>query len=141
MADILLDTNVLSELFRPDPNERLVKWFEKQEPQSLYLSVFVLAEIRAGIERLPQSEKRRTLEKWMNNFVRPNFEGRVLSFDPSAADVWGKLSAKEQKAGRPRPTIDLMIAAIAISQSLALATRNIKDFDGLGIILINPFEG
>lgn len=140
MTDIILDTNVLSELFRPDPSDLVLEWLARQDPQKLYLTVFSLAEIYAGIENLPAGKKRSALADWLDDYVLPNFEGRVLSFDPKAAALWGRLTASNKKQGRPRPTIDTMIAAVALAHGLALATRNTKDFEGLSLKLVNPFE-
>ena len=140
MPDIILDTNVLSELFRPDPSELVLKWLTRHDPQSLYLTVFTLAEIYAGIDNLPAGKKGSSLASWLDDYVLPNFEGRILSFDIKAAPIWGRLTVNNKKQGHPRPAIDTMIASIALAHGLSLATRNTKDFEGLSLKLVNPFE-
>lgn len=140
MPDIILDTNVLSEIFRPDPSELVLEWLARHDPQKLYLTAFTLAEIYAGIENLPAGKKRSALAAWLDDYVLPNFEYRVLSFDSKAALIWGRLTANNKKQGRTRPSIDTMIASIALAHGLSLATRNTKDFEGLALKLINPFE-
>jgi len=140
MPDIILDTNVLSEIFRPDPNELVLDWLARQDPQNLYLTALSIAEIYAGVENLQAGKKRSALADWLDDYVLPNFEGRILAFDLKTAPVWGRLIAASKKQGRPRPTIDTMIASIALAHGLALATRNTKDFEGLSLKLINPFE-
>ena len=140
MSAIILDTNVLSELFRPDPSELVLKWIARHDPKNLYLTAITIAEIYAGMENLPAGKKRSALATWLDDYVLPNFEGRILSFDLKAAPIWGRLTANNKKQGRPRPAIDTMIASIALAHGLTLATRNTKDFGGLALKLINPFE-
>jgi len=138
---ILIDTNVISELFKPNPDPAVLVWFEKQDPQALYLTTLTIAELRVGAELLPPGKKRATLGHWIDNDILSNFKDRLLSFDLNAAQRWAKLTAADKKKGRPRPTVDAMIAAIALAQDATLATRNTKDFAGLGLRVVDPFEG
>ncbi|MDD4616728.1 MAG: type II toxin-antitoxin system VapC family toxin [Alphaproteobacteria bacterium] len=140
MRGIVLDTNILSELFRPDANGNVLVWMKSQNPENLFLTVFTVGEICIGAERLPVGRKRAALESWLESVVLPNFAGRILAFDLKAANVWARLSANDRKNGRPRPTVDAMIASIALAQDLVLATRNIRDFKDLDIPLANPFD-
>jgi predicted nucleic acid-binding protein len=140
MSQFILDTNVLSEMFRSDPNENVLRWIKRHDPEHLFLTVFTVGEIRIGAEKLPPGRKRAALEAWLEVFVLPNFAGRILSFDIKAANVWARQAANDKKNGRPRPTVDAMIASIALSQDLNLVTRNVRDFEDLDVRLVNPFE-
>jgi toxin FitB len=140
MSQFILDTNVLSEMFRPEPNENVLRWIKRHDPEQLFLTVFTVGEIRIGAEKLPPGKKRTALEAWLDDFVLPNFTGRILTFDVNAVNAWARMVANDKKNGRPRPTIDAMIASVALSQDLSLATRNTRDFDDLDMRLTNPFE-
>ena len=139
MVRYILDTNVLSEMFRPDPNEHVLRWIKRHDPEHLFLTVFTVGEIRMGAEKLPPGRKHTSLEAWLDDFVLPNFAGRILPFDVKAANVWARLAANDKKNGRPRPTVDAMIASIALSQDFSLVTRNVRDFEDLDMRLANPF--
>lgn len=139
MGHYILDTNILSETFRPDGNENVLRWLKRCSPEDLYLTAFTIGEIRMGAERLPDGKKRAALENWLENIVLPSFAGRVLAFDAVAAHAWARISANDKRTGRPRPTIDAMIAALAVAHGMSLVTRNVRDFEDLDIRLINPF--
>jgi len=139
MAACILDTNVLRELYVPTPNEKFKSWFARQEKEDFHITTFNVAEIRYGIERLPNGKKQQDLEIWLNDLLIPNFTGRILSFDIKSAQAWGGLIAHNIKSGRPRPHMDSLLASMAIAHDMTLVTRNIRDFSGLGIDLINPF--
>jgi len=106
----------------------------------MYLCAPVLAELRFGIERLVPGRRKHELEKRVDQFEHDVFRDRVLPFDAAAAREFARLNAARQRSGRPIQTMDALIAAIARSQSAAVATRDIEDFAGLDIELINPFE-
>lgn len=133
----LVDTNVVSELRRKQPDANVVAWFEHCAPQSLFLSVLTLGEIRKGIERLDDPKRRQILVDWLHVELPTFFLGRVLNVDGQVADRWGRLQAK---AGRPLPAIDGLLAATALQHDLTLVTRNVKDFNGLNLSIINPWE-
>jgi predicted nucleic acid-binding protein len=137
----LIDTNVLSELRRKQPDAHVVRWFSGRPAQSLFLSVLTLGEIRKGIERLDgastDAARRQNLNDWLELELPTFFLGRVLSVDVAIADQWGHLQAL---AARPLPAIDSLLAATALQHHLSLVTRNVKDFAGLGIEVINPWE-
>ncbi len=137
----LIDTNVLSELRKKKPDPNVVKWFEHRARQSLYLSVLTLGEIRKGIEALNDpigSVRRQALIEWLEQDLPTFFLGRVLPVDASVADRWGRLQAQ---AARPLPAIDSLLAATALHRNLTLVTRNLKDFSGMKLSVINPWEG
>jgi hypothetical protein len=135
----LLDTNVISEPMRPRPSAAVLRWFEARDPAGLFLSAITLGELVAGIRRLESTTRRRTLEKWLGDVVLPQFQGRILAFDADVAWRWGILVAQAASTGRPRPAIDLQIAAIASHHGLVLASRNAQDFAGLDLDVLNPW--
>lgn len=138
---ILLDTNIVSEAMSARAPAHVLGWLDAQPAQSLYLSSLTLAELRAGIERLPQGARKTGLEAAYGALETELFAGRILSFDAAAALAYGAFHAKRLAMGRPLPVMDGLIAAIAKANGMALATRNITDFHGLDLQLINPFEG
>lgn len=137
MKGYLLDTNVVSETRRPRPNESVTAFLAKQNSDRLFLSVLTLGELRKGVEsrarRDPDGALR--LTRWLDE-LELEFVARVLPIDREIADVWGKLSAD-----RPRPVIDTLLAATALVHRLVLVTRNLHDFNGLGVDLLDPFTG
>jgi toxin FitB len=137
---IILDTNVVSEPLKPTPSTAVLDWLDRQAPETLYLTAVSLAELRAGIEALPPSRRRLELEQAMARQIMPLFEGRILSFDAKAAGAFGKVRVGAQAVGNTIGFADGAIAAIAASQGFALATRNVRDFRGAGVDLINPWD-
>jgi predicted nucleic acid-binding protein len=135
---ILLDTNVVSEPFRPQPSEVVLGWYKAQTEEDLFLCTPVLAELRYGLERLPSGARRRTLENAVN-LVEGRFLARTLSLDKGAAHEFGRILAHRNRIGRPLEIMDGLIAAIALSHRATLATRDLSDFEGIGLELINPF--
>lgn len=132
----LIDTNVLSELRRKNPNPGVVSWFTQRPAATLYLSVLTLGEIRKGIEGLGDDERRMALLDWLETDLPAFFTGRILPVDAQVADRWGRLIAA---AGRPLPAIDSLLAATALAHDLVLVTRNSRDFSGLPLQLMNPW--
>jgi len=132
----LLDTNVLSELRRKQPNKGVSAWFAQRPASSLYLSVLTLGELRKGIDGVQDEPRKLALSDWLQNELSLFFLGRVLSIDEQVADRWGQLVAA---AGRPLPAIDSLLAATALVHGLHMVTRNAKDFEGLGLDVINPW--
>jgi predicted nucleic acid-binding protein len=140
MHGIILDTNVVSALFHAQEDPYVKRWFLKQELESLYLTSINIAEILFGIRKLAQGKRREILEQWVKDAIYPNFARRLLSFDQIAADTWAHMNAADYAAGKPRPLVDGYIGAIAKAHGFALATRNGRDFERLGIEIINPFD-
>lgn len=137
---ILLDTNVLSELMRAAPDPRVLAWFDEQSQSGLYTSVITQAEIFLGIALLPAGKRRDTLAVNADQMFREDFDGRCLPFDQLAAHEYAMLVASRTKSGRPIATEDAQIAAIALANQLALATRNTKDFLEIeGLVVLNPW--
>ena len=139
MPAFLLDTNVVSELVRARPEQRVLDWVAAHLPADLYLSAITLGELIRGIAKLPTGRRRSTLRHWLDTDLRREFEGRILAFDQSTAMTWGDLMGEADRRGRPRAAIDAQIAATALQHDLTLATRNSADFAGLGVRLFNPW--
>jgi predicted nucleic acid-binding protein len=138
----LLDTNVLSEFKRsgePDPHVR--DWLRATDPDLLWASVLSLGEIRKGIERLVAGKRRTDLEEWFQRDLSQWFEGRLLPVTKAVAERWGVLSARSLDKGTPLPNVDGLIVATALENDLTLVTRNLKDFVGLEITIVNPWQG
>ena len=133
----LIDTNVLSELRRKLPHPGVSAWFAQRPASSLYMSVLTLGELRKGIDGLKDEDRKLALSDWLHTELSMFFLGRVLSIDEQVADRWGQLVAA---AGRPLPAIDSLLAATALVHGLTLVTRNAKDFEGLGLAVINPWS-
>ncbi len=133
----LVDTNVLSELRRRDPDANVVRWLEGRPATTLYLSVLTLGELRKGIEALAEGARKRRLLDWLEVELPRFFAGRVLSIDERVADRWGYLVAR---AGRPVPAIDSLLAATALTHGLTLVTSNLRDFRYPGLAVVDPWS-
>jgi len=133
----LLDTNVLSELLRPKPNDAVLAWFANVPDESLYVSVLTLGEIRKGVEGVPNVKRKEALRVWLEHTLPEWFGSRVLSVDAEVAEKWGRLQADAQ---RPVPAIDSLLAATALHHELRMVTRNSKDFDYTELEMINPWN-
>lgn len=137
---IVLDTNVLSELLRPAPEALVLAWLEEQPPASVFTSAVTQGEILYGIRLLPDSKRRGKLWDAAVTIFNEDFAGRILSFDSDAAVAYAEISAARRAAGRPISQFDATIAAIARSHGASLATRNVNDFEGCGIEVIDPWR-
>lgn len=137
---IILDTNVVSEPLRPRPEPAVIGWLDAQAPESLYLTSISLAELLAGIEALPVGRRREALEAAFGVQILPLFAGRILHFDDVAARAFALVSRQAQAQGHPVAFADAAIAAIAAAHGFSIATRNVRDFRGCGVDLINPWE-
>jgi predicted nucleic acid-binding protein len=136
---IVLDTNVLSECLRPQPDPRVLAWLAAQPRARLFTTTVVESEILYGLCLLPEGSRRAALMEAVKAIFDHDFHGRVLDFDRSAAAAYGELAGARKLAGRPISQFDAMIAAVVYSTGAALATRNVKDFDGCNIELVNPW--
>lgn len=137
---ILLDTNVLSELMRPAPDAAVERWLTAQPDTSMFISAITEAELRYGAALLPSGKRRSTLTAEIEGMLDEDFGGRILPFDRLAAQAFAAIAADRRGAGRPISQADAQIAAIARSRGASLATRNVPDFDGCGIEVINPWS-
>jgi predicted nucleic acid-binding protein len=136
---ILLDTNVISEAMRAQPAPSVRAWLDRQPSADLFLCAPVVAELRFGIAALPTGRRRAGLEAAFATMLTSIFGGRIAPFDGAAAQVSGDMRASRRAIGRPLEAYDSMIAAIAASRGMILATRNLVDFDRLGLDLVDPF--
>jgi toxin FitB len=136
----LLDTCVLSEFTRRQPEQKVLEWLEKIPEEKLYLSVITIGEVQHGIERLPSSQRKTELLLWLNNALIERFEGRILALDTATMLVWGTLTAQMERAGRPTGSMDGLMVATALRHQLIIATRNTSDFLPCGVQVINPWE-
>ena len=138
---ILLDTNVISEVMRAQPEPHVLAWLQAQAIQELATTTITLAEIGVGLARMPESRRRFSLETKFQAFVSRGLGPRVFGFDAVAASVYGELVATRERRGRPLNGFDGLIAAIAHSQDAAIATRNVGDFADCGVSVVNPWDG
>ncbi len=137
---IVLDTNVLSELIKPAPMRAVTEWVASQPATSIYTTSITQAEILHGIMLMPSGKRRSSIEVAVEAMFSQDFGGRVLPFGSDAAHHYACIAATRRRAGRPISHFDAQIAAIARSSGSALATRNISDFHGCGVKLIDPWQ-
>jgi predicted nucleic acid-binding protein len=140
VSGFLLDTNVVSELRKPDPNRNVVRWVSETDESLLYLSVLTLGEVRHGTTRLASGRRRARLEAWLQNDLRLRFRGRILIIDEAVVDRWGSISAAAAASGRPTPVVAALLAATAMQHDLTLVTRNESDITGTGVRVFNPWR-
>ncbi len=136
----LLDTNVVSEWVKPQPDPRVADWLVRADEESVFLSVITFGEIRQGIELLAPGRRRDQLSAWLQDELPSRFGGRILPLDREIAEAWGVVMARGRKAGASLSTMDAFIAATAAVHGLALVTRDVRDFAAVGIALVNPWE-
>jgi predicted nucleic acid-binding protein len=137
----VLDTNIISNVVKPQPSESLLAWMSIQRDEDLFIASLTVAEIRRGILEKPRGRKRDALDKWFYGPEGPQtlFAGRVLSFDDKAGLIWARLMAEGKAAGQPRSGLDMIIAAVAGANECVVVTDNARDFAGLQIV--NPIRG
>ena len=136
----LLDTNVVSELITRRPDERVVRWVGGLDPGGTYLSVITVGEISKGVEKLPDSRRRDTINEWLTGDLLLKFEGRILTIDVAVMLAWGALAAEAESRGRTMPAMDSLISALALHHDLVLATRDEDDFRHTGVRILNPWN-
>jgi predicted nucleic acid-binding protein len=136
----LLDTNVPSELTRRQPDPRVAQWLEDTDDELMYLSVISIGEVCKGFTVHPEEHRRASLRQWLENELRPWFAGRILPISEAIAERWGVLEGKCQLKGLTLSAPDGLIAATALEHDLTVVTRNVKDFTGLGLAVLNPWE-
>lgn len=137
---ILLDTNVLSELMRPKPAVRVVDWIAAQPAQGLFTTSITQAEILHGVMLLPPGKPRDAFEVAAQAMFVEEFAGRVLAFGTDAALPYASIAVDRRRAGRPISHFDAQIAAIARCYGAAIATRNVADFEGCAVEVLNPWD-
>ncbi len=137
---IVLDTNVLSELMKPAPADSVVRWVAAQPATSLYTTSVTQAEILHGILLLPAGKRRNALQAAAEAMFEEDFGGRILPFGGEAARAYARIALERRRAGHPISHFDAQIAAIAGSAGAAVATRNVADYEGCGVKVINPWK-
>lgn len=136
---ILLDTNVLSEPWKPAPDERVVAWLDAQAIETLFLSVMTIAELRFGIAAMPLGKRQTILRDRLEGEVLPHFSERILSFNLASSQFYSELMVRARVSGRTIGTSDGYIAATAAANGLAVATRDTSPFEAAGLKVINPW--
>lgn len=137
---IILDTNVVSELLRPAPEQRVEQWLSALDGTRVFLTTVTEAELRYGVALMPDGRRRAAISLMFDKILREDFVGRKLPFDSPAAEAFAEIASTRRAVGHPIAQADGMIAAIARSVEAAIATRDVKDFEGCGIEIINPWE-
>lgn len=136
---LLLDTNVLSEVTKPRPAQGVLNWLHGLDEDRTFISIVSIAEIRRGVALMDIGRKRDALDEWLTHDLPQRFDDRTIAVEGAVALAWGDLMAVAKRSGRGLASMDGLIAATAIAHDLTLATRNIKDFEGFGIDIIDPW--
>jgi predicted nucleic acid-binding protein len=136
----LLDTCVISELVSKQPNPKVVEYVDSFDPEDIYLSVITIGEIVKWIEKLPKSRRKTDLQSWLKDDLLVRFDRNIVALDADVLVEWGMLMAHLEATGRIMPAIDSLLAATALAKKMTLVTRNVGDFDGAGVEIVNPWE-
>ena len=136
----LLDTNVISEWTRPRPDPAVVAWLDAADEDMLYLSVVAFAEIRLGIELLPEGRKRSRISAWLARDLAVRFEGRIIGIEQNIAAAWAVIVARGRLRRATPPLLDAFMAATALVHRMTLVTRNERDLAGLDVPVLNPWR-
>jgi predicted nucleic acid-binding protein len=135
----LLDSCVISELIKPTPNRKVVNWLSELPSEALFLCAITIGELRKGLTKLPESNKKERLTLWLNTLLE-EYKERILPIDLMVCENWGVLQGNAEKAGTPMSSIDGLLAATTYTNNLTLATRNEGDFAPGNIPIINPWK-
>ncbi len=135
----LLDTCLISELVKKEPNAAVLNWLDERDEQTLFLSVLTLGELQKGISKLSTGVRKDDLQAWVEHDLIERFEGRILDLDLETALLWGKLQGEAELKGEKLPVMDSLIAATAIAYGLAVVTRNVKDIERCQARVFNPW--
>jgi len=137
---IVLDTNIISEVMRPQPDKAVISWLNQYSDGQLFITSITLAEIYYGLDILPDGQRKIVLQKRFDYFINQGFEQNILTFDEKSAVAYAQIMGHSKRMGQVMSFPDGQIAAITQTQHFSLATRNIKDFQHCSVPLINPFE-
>ena len=135
----LLDTCVISEIIRPQPDENVISWVREKNENSLYLSVLTFGEIEKGIEKAVDPVRKRKLQLWVEQDLKQRFENRIIPIDLEIAVRWGAVQGEAERVGKPMPVIDGLIAASGLVHNCIVVTRNIVDMEQSSVELLNPW--
>lgn len=136
---VVIDTNIVSELMRAEPSAEVLVWMDERPPRELFVTAVTEAEVRTGIALLPEGKRRRGLAEACERAFGSLFAGRVLPFDSDAARFYAEIVTARRVLGRPVSQADAQIGAIARSRGMAVATRNIRDFQNTGVDVFDPW--
>lgn len=136
----ILDTNVVSEIFRPAPDQRVADWFKRASPPQLFVTAISKAESLLGLAMMPDGKRKQALDEAMRTFFEDRLKTPILPFGDRETRFFADLVSNRRRAGLPIGEFDAQIAAIAKSRGFAVVTRNVNDFEHCGIGIINPWE-
>ena len=136
----LLDTCAISELIKRRPNKKVLQWIQGCDEDAIYLSVLTIGEIQKGVAKLADSKRKAMIQQWLDHDLHNRFSGRIIPITEDIASTWGLVVAEAETKGKPIPSIDSLIVAIAISHNLTIITRNTEDMAGTGARLLNLWE-
>jgi predicted nucleic acid-binding protein len=136
---IVLDTNIISEVIKPDPSAEVTGWLARERPSNIFTTAITQAELLYGIELMPRGRRRSALEAAITKILKELLADRILPFDSNAAEVYARIAASRRAIGKPISEPDAQIAAIVDSRGASLATRNTRDFEHCGIKVVNPW--
>lgn len=135
-----MDTCVISEIIRPKPSSKVTAWIKKEDESNFFISVLTFGELHKGIDNLAESKRKEELHNWVENDLTERFLGRIIDIDIQVAMLWGKIQGVAEKAGKPMPAVDSLIAATGIAHHLTVVTRNTADMEESGVALLNPWK-
>ena len=136
----LLDTCVISELIKTNPNNNVVNWIKRNDEQDYFLSSLTFGEIHKGIVKLSDKTRKDKLHQWVEHDLKERFKNRIISIDINVAKIWGQIQGRAELDGKPMPAIDSLIAATGLFYGLIVVTRNISDMQQSKVVLLNPWE-
>ncbi len=135
----LLDTCVISELIKPQPDQNVISWMQGQNENDLYLSVLTFGEIEKGIKKATNITRKKTLQLWVENDLKKRFEGRIIPIDFHISIAWGSIQGAAELLGKPMPAVDGLIAVSGLTHSCIVVTRNTSDMEQSSVELLNPW--
>lgn len=136
----LLDTCVISELIKREPNKNVISWLQAQDEANLFLSILTFGELQKGIQKDPDQNRKKKLKIWIEEDLKKRFENRIIPIDLKVVTNWGSIQGLAELAGRTMPTLDGLIAVSGLTYNCAIATRNTSDMEQSTAELFNPWE-
>jgi toxin FitB len=136
----LLDTNVVLEAVKPQPDAKVLHWLQTNSPSRFYISALSIGELEQGIVRSPSPKRAKELRSWLETELKPSFRNRILGLDEVVMTTWGHSTGEALNKGRPASFLDSLLAATAMTHQLILVTRNVKDVSMFSVNTFNPWE-
>ena len=137
---IVLDTNVVSELMRQSPDDNVVRWVDRYPASEVFITAVTAAELVYGVARLPEGQRKTTLAAMVSELLTEDLYGQILPFDSGAAEFYARIASAREELGRPISMADAQIAAVCRQYAACLATRNTKDFEDTGVMVLDPWS-